>query len=257
MGVPEVSAGTRGLQGLARVSLLPILGRFLHCAEKDLVSYLDKLNDNTLKETLVNGVGYLHEGLTAVERRVVEQLFSSGEWGGMGTQHIQQHKPTVCTGAQGPPMCWAAPPGQEQQLRGEILPGSFLDLPVCWDPSARAQNPQICLPLVPVPHSIALTVLPMLFRCSAGYGGLPQPLLGHEHRCSPGHHHGHAVLQWQDPCVSAHEVPSVSTLLSTSSSSQRAPSSSRQRLEIAVVVAAFHGAALTLPMSQVRGLPHL
>ncbi|NXJ72393.1 U520 helicase, partial [Rostratula benghalensis] len=52
--------------------------RFLHCAEKDLVPYLDKLNDNTLKETLVNGVGYLHEGLTALERRVVEQLFSSG-----------------------------------------------------------------------------------------------------------------------------------------------------------------------------------
>uniref|UniRef100_A0A8B9SQV2 Activating signal cointegrator 1 complex subunit 3 n=1 Tax=Anas platyrhynchos TaxID=8839 RepID=A0A8B9SQV2_ANAPL len=45
---------------------------------KDLVPYLDKLNDNTLKETLVNGVGYLHEGLTAMERRVVEQLFSSG-----------------------------------------------------------------------------------------------------------------------------------------------------------------------------------
>ncbi|XP_009945343.1 PREDICTED: U5 small nuclear ribonucleoprotein 200 kDa helicase-like, partial [Leptosomus discolor] len=52
--------------------------RFLHCAEKDLLPYLDKLNDNTLKETLVNGVGYLHEGLTAMERRVVEQLFSSG-----------------------------------------------------------------------------------------------------------------------------------------------------------------------------------
>ncbi|KAK1191600.1 U520 helicase, partial [Pygoscelis papua] len=52
--------------------------RFLHCAEKDLVPYLDKLNDNTLKETLVNGVGYLHEGLTVMERRVVEQLFSSG-----------------------------------------------------------------------------------------------------------------------------------------------------------------------------------
>ncbi|NXV20534.1 U520 helicase, partial [Cepphus grylle] len=58
--------------------------RFLHCAEKDLVPYLDKLNDNTLKETLVNGVGYLHEGLTAMERRVVEQLFSSGERGGTG-----------------------------------------------------------------------------------------------------------------------------------------------------------------------------
>ncbi|NXG70945.1 U520 helicase, partial [Baryphthengus martii] len=52
--------------------------RFLHCAEKDLVPYLEKLNDNTLKETLVNGVGYLHEGLTPMERRVVEQLFSSG-----------------------------------------------------------------------------------------------------------------------------------------------------------------------------------
>uniref|UniRef100_A0A8C6ZLF6 U520 helicase n=1 Tax=Nothoprocta perdicaria TaxID=30464 RepID=A0A8C6ZLF6_NOTPE len=51
---------------------------FLHCAEKDLIPYLEKLNDNTLKETLVNGVGYLHEGLTAMERRVVEQLFSSG-----------------------------------------------------------------------------------------------------------------------------------------------------------------------------------
>lgn len=61
------------------VSLLPASVRFLHCAEKDLVPYLDKLNDNTLKETLVNGVGYLHEGLTAMERRVVEQLFSSGE----------------------------------------------------------------------------------------------------------------------------------------------------------------------------------
>lgn len=62
----------------------PLSGRFLHCAEKDLVPYLDKLNDNTLKETLVNGVGYLHEGLTAMERRVVEQLFSSGEGGTRG-----------------------------------------------------------------------------------------------------------------------------------------------------------------------------
>uniref|UniRef100_A0A8U8BY90 Activating signal cointegrator 1 complex subunit 3 n=1 Tax=Geospiza parvula TaxID=87175 RepID=A0A8U8BY90_GEOPR len=52
---------------------------FLHCAEKDLVPYLEKLSDPTLKETLVNGVGYLHEGLTAMERRVVEQLFSSGQ----------------------------------------------------------------------------------------------------------------------------------------------------------------------------------
>lgn len=54
------------------------LGRFLHCTEKDVAPYVDKLSDNTLKETLVNGVGYLHEGLTPMERRVVEQLFNSG-----------------------------------------------------------------------------------------------------------------------------------------------------------------------------------
>uniref|UniRef100_A0A3Q2ST39 U5 small nuclear ribonucleoprotein 200 kDa helicase n=1 Tax=Fundulus heteroclitus TaxID=8078 RepID=A0A3Q2ST39_FUNHE len=52
--------------------------RFLHCTEKDLVPFLEKINDPTLKETLANGVGYLHEGLTATERRIVEQLFNSG-----------------------------------------------------------------------------------------------------------------------------------------------------------------------------------
>uniref|UniRef100_A0A3Q2ZMJ6 U5 small nuclear ribonucleoprotein 200 kDa helicase n=1 Tax=Kryptolebias marmoratus TaxID=37003 RepID=A0A3Q2ZMJ6_KRYMA len=52
--------------------------RFLHCNEKDLAPFLDKINDPTLKETLANGVGYLHEGLSATERRIVEQLFNSG-----------------------------------------------------------------------------------------------------------------------------------------------------------------------------------
>lgn len=80
--------GGDGLVGLAAVPSPRVPCRFLHCAEKDLVPYLDKLNDNTLKETLVNGVGYLHEGLTAMERRVVEQLFSSGEgWGGDKTPY--------------------------------------------------------------------------------------------------------------------------------------------------------------------------
>lgn len=32
----------------------------------------------TLVETLSNGVGYLHEGLSDLERKVVEQLFTSG-----------------------------------------------------------------------------------------------------------------------------------------------------------------------------------
>lgn len=55
-----------------------MLPRFLHCTEKDLIPYLEKLSDSTLKETLLNGVGYLHEGLSPMERRLVEQLFSSG-----------------------------------------------------------------------------------------------------------------------------------------------------------------------------------
>lgn len=58
---------------------MPVLPRFLHCTEKDLIPYLEKLSDSTLKETLLNGVGYLHEGLSPMERRLVEQLFSSGE----------------------------------------------------------------------------------------------------------------------------------------------------------------------------------
>ncbi|XP_030593292.1 U5 small nuclear ribonucleoprotein 200 kDa helicase [Archocentrus centrarchus] len=52
--------------------------RFLHCSEKDLAPFLEKINDSTLKETLANGVGYLHEGLSATERKIVEQLFNSG-----------------------------------------------------------------------------------------------------------------------------------------------------------------------------------
>lgn len=39
---------------------------------------MDKINDPTHKETLANGVGYLHEGLSATERKIVEQLFNAG-----------------------------------------------------------------------------------------------------------------------------------------------------------------------------------
>uniref|UniRef100_A0A667XVK9 U5 small nuclear ribonucleoprotein 200 kDa helicase n=1 Tax=Myripristis murdjan TaxID=586833 RepID=A0A667XVK9_9TELE len=51
--------------------------RFLHCTEKDLAPFLEKITDLTLKETLANGVGYLHEGLSPTERKIVEQLFNS------------------------------------------------------------------------------------------------------------------------------------------------------------------------------------
>ncbi|KAH3788153.1 U5 small nuclear ribonucleoprotein 200 kDa helicase-like [Dreissena polymorpha] len=52
--------------------------RFLHVPEEDIAPFLDKISDKTLKETLSNGVAYLHEGLTDMERKVVEQLFATG-----------------------------------------------------------------------------------------------------------------------------------------------------------------------------------
>uniref|UniRef100_A0A673GMM0 RNA helicase n=1 Tax=Sinocyclocheilus rhinocerous TaxID=307959 RepID=A0A673GMM0_9TELE len=52
--------------------------RFLHSTEKDLAPFMENLSDVTLKETLSNGVGYLHEGLSPTERRIVEHLFNSG-----------------------------------------------------------------------------------------------------------------------------------------------------------------------------------
>ena len=52
--------------------------RFLHCTEEDLEPFLNQISDLALKETLVNGVAFLHEGLNNQERRTVEQLFDSG-----------------------------------------------------------------------------------------------------------------------------------------------------------------------------------
>lgn len=52
--------------------------RFLHCTEDDIKPFLDRLTDKTLKETLIQGVAYLHEGLNPVDRKIVEQLYDSG-----------------------------------------------------------------------------------------------------------------------------------------------------------------------------------
>ena len=58
--------------------ILLLLWRFLHCTEEDLQPHLKRIQEKTLKKTLTYGVGYLHEGLTEMEIKVVEQLFSSG-----------------------------------------------------------------------------------------------------------------------------------------------------------------------------------
>jgi len=50
----------------------------LHCNESELDAYLEHVKDATLKETLCNGVAYLHDGTTQLEKTVVEQLYSSG-----------------------------------------------------------------------------------------------------------------------------------------------------------------------------------
>jgi pre-mRNA-splicing helicase BRR2 len=54
--------------------------RFLHADEEDTVfkQFLDNISDKTLKETVSQGVAYIHEGLTASDRRIVEELFDSG-----------------------------------------------------------------------------------------------------------------------------------------------------------------------------------
>ena len=41
-------------------------------------AFVDKVKDKTLKETLLQGVGYLHEGLESSDKSIVESLFDSG-----------------------------------------------------------------------------------------------------------------------------------------------------------------------------------
>jgi pre-mRNA-splicing helicase BRR2 len=50
---------------------------FLHCAESDLTPFLAKVKDQALIHVLSQGVGYLHEGLSATEQAVVRDLFAA------------------------------------------------------------------------------------------------------------------------------------------------------------------------------------
>lgn len=54
--------------------------RFLHVEAGELDSFLEKrsLSDETLKETISNGVAYLHEGTTPHDQQTVEHLFKAG-----------------------------------------------------------------------------------------------------------------------------------------------------------------------------------
>ncbi|KAL3278293.1 hypothetical protein HHI36_013626 [Cryptolaemus montrouzieri] len=52
--------------------------KFFHADEEDIKPFLDRMTDKTLRETLSQGVAYMHEGLSASDLRLVEQLFDSG-----------------------------------------------------------------------------------------------------------------------------------------------------------------------------------
>ena len=50
---------------------------FLHANTDDIQPFVDRVKDKTLKETLLQGVGYMHEGLCNEDKSIVESLFDS------------------------------------------------------------------------------------------------------------------------------------------------------------------------------------
>ncbi len=51
---------------------------FLLADLEDIQTFVDKVSDKTLKETLCQGVAYLHEGLSTTDKDIVLSLFESG-----------------------------------------------------------------------------------------------------------------------------------------------------------------------------------
>jgi pre-mRNA-splicing helicase BRR2 len=53
--------------------------RFLHVNAEDefFQKMLNRISDSSLKETLSHGVGFYHEGTSASDIRIVEELFAS------------------------------------------------------------------------------------------------------------------------------------------------------------------------------------
>uniref|UniRef100_A0A7S0D2D4 RNA helicase n=1 Tax=Amorphochlora amoebiformis TaxID=1561963 RepID=A0A7S0D2D4_9EUKA len=51
--------------------------KFLHADQKDIKEYLAEIENETLKETLANGVGFLHTGLSDKEKRIVHELYKA------------------------------------------------------------------------------------------------------------------------------------------------------------------------------------
>jgi pre-mRNA-splicing helicase BRR2 len=52
--------------------------KFLHVEQDELKDILEKMEDKTLRETIMNGVAYLHEGTSNLDRLIVEKLYTKG-----------------------------------------------------------------------------------------------------------------------------------------------------------------------------------
>ncbi|CAI7778033.1 unnamed protein product [Closterium sp. NIES-53] len=72
------SSGAGNADGTTSSAALAAASPFLHCGEGDLAPFLARVKDEGLRHGLTFGVAYLHEGLSAVEQEVVQQLFTAG-----------------------------------------------------------------------------------------------------------------------------------------------------------------------------------
>ena len=52
--------------------------RFLHISTAEIESFTNQIEDQTLKETVLRGAAYLHEGLSHKDRTIVEELYTAG-----------------------------------------------------------------------------------------------------------------------------------------------------------------------------------
>jgi pre-mRNA-splicing helicase BRR2 len=74
-----VTYGAASIAASAISNIKDETSKFLHIEDPDeLKPIVDKMDDKTLKETVMNGVAYLHEGTTDLDRKIVEKLFTSG-----------------------------------------------------------------------------------------------------------------------------------------------------------------------------------
>ena len=82
-----VTFNCHGLAYLSRVTTIGIVtfaaaeqkqDRFLHITSAEIEPFTQQLEDQTLKETVLRGVAYLHEGLSVKDRTLIEKLYAAG-----------------------------------------------------------------------------------------------------------------------------------------------------------------------------------